>query len=511
MVEDIRAITLKDLEKLERDNHGAFAMYVGGRFVGTDNAETRELFDPATGRAFGRVVEPQPSDLRAAVRVARKVFDESEWPWLSARERANLLLRIATKVEELGETFARLETLQTGKPLRESRLDVEDCVQCFRYYAGLIMQPNGMLLSVPESVHSYTFRQPIGVCGLIVPWNFPLLIACWKLAPALATGNTCILKPSEWTPVTALLLAKVLDEAGLPPGVVNVVPGAGDPIGRALVEDPDVNRVSFTGGTATGLNILQAAALNITRVSLELGGKSAVIVFEDADWECAVDHALFAIYYGAGQVCAAGSRLLLESTIHDRFLSELKTRAEHIRVGDGFDESVEMGPLVSEAHMRRVLQFIDKGREEGAQLVTGGKRATFPPPLAQGYFMQPTIFAGVTSDMSIVREEIFGPVLTVQPFVNEEDAVRMANDSQYGLAAGVFTRDVARVHRVVRRLQAGITWVNTYHTAYVEAPWGGLKRSGVGRELGIEAVHEYTEIRQVQISTVYAKSGFYPA
>ncbi|WP_206886238.1 aldehyde dehydrogenase family protein [Alicyclobacillus mali (ex Roth et al. 2021)] len=484
-------------------------MFVDGRFVESDNAETRELFDPATGHAFGRVVEAQPADLHAAIRVARKVFDESGWPWLSARERARLLLRIAAKVEELGETFARLETLQTGKPLRESRLDVEDSVQCFRYYAGLIMQPNGMVLSVPEPIHSYTFRQPIGVCGLIVPWNFPLLIASWKLAPALATGNTCILKPSEWTPVTALLLAKVMHEAGLPPGVVSVVPGAGDPIGQGLVEHPDVNRISFTGGTTTGRKIIQAAAPNITRVSVELGGKSAVIVFDDADWQCAVDHALFAIYYGAGQVCAAGSRLLLESSIYDRFLSELKTKAEHIRVGDGFDESVEMGPLVSETHMRRVLQFIKNGCEEGAQLVTGGKRVT-SSPVAHGYFVQPTIFAGVTSDMSIVREEIFGPVLTVQPFVDEEDAIRMANASQYGLAAGVFTRDVARVHRVIRRLQTGITWVNTYHTAYVEAPWGGLKRSGIGRELGIEALHEYTETRQVQISTVYGKSGFYP-
>ncbi|WP_067928782.1 aldehyde dehydrogenase family protein [Alicyclobacillus shizuokensis] len=481
-------------------------MYIDGRFVPATAGRTRTLINPATGEAIVRVAEGGPEDAERAIDAARRAFDDGLWADSPARERALLLLRLADALEANADTFVRLETLNNGKPLREARLDVEDAVHCFRYYAGLALQPQGQVLTVPGPTETYTRRDPVGVCAQIVPWNFPLLTAAWKLAPALAAGNTCVLKPSELTPLTALRLAQLMDEVGFPQGVVNIVLGTGQAVGQVLAESARVDMVAFTGGTATGRKVMQAASGNLKKLALELGGKSANIVFADADLEVAVDHALLGIFFGSGQVCAAGSRLLVEASIYDRFVDELVRRARRIRVGDGFDAETEMGPLISPQHLERVVGYVEAGRREGATLACGGNR---PSHLQRGNFLNPTVFLDVRPDMRIVQEEIFGPVLVVERFAGEEEAVRMANDSVYGLAAGVFTGDVAKAHRVVRRLRAGITWVNTYHPAYVEAPWGGYKQSGIGRELGIHGLEEYTEVKQVSIQLHPEPSGFY--
>jgi betaine-aldehyde dehydrogenase len=342
-----------------------------------------------------------------------------------------------------------------------------------------------------------------------VPWNYPLLMAVWKLAPALAAGNTCVLKPSELTPLTALLLARILHEdAGLPPGVVNVVTGAGPIVGAALAESHDVDKIAFTGGTATGRTIMAAAVGNLKKISLELGGKSPNVVFADADFEVAIDYALFAIYAGCGQVCSAGSRLLIEASIHDRFVARLVERAQKIVVGNGFDRATEMGPMISAQHLAKVEGYIAAGIAEGATLACGGTR---PPGLTRGNYLLPTIFTGTTPAMRIVREEIFGPVLAVQTFRDEAEAIALANDTVYGLAGAVFTADAARALRVVRAIRAGITWVNTYHPTYNEAPWGGYKQSGIGRELGTYGYDAYTEVKQININLAVEPSGWFAA
>lgn len=483
-------------------------MYMAGEWVDAENGETREIVNPATGEVIARAAEGTEEDAKKAIRSAREAFDSGSWSELAAAERARYLFAIADKLEERAEELAALETLDNGKPLREARFDVADAAACFRYYAGMVTKPDGQTYHVADPVQAMVVREPVGVCGLIVPWNYPLLMAVWKIAPALAAGNTIVFKPSEVTPVTAIKLFEIIEEAGVPGGVANLVMGPGPTVGHELAASHLVDKVSFTGGTATGRSIMTAAAGNIKKISLELGGKSPNIVFADADFETAVDYALFGIFANQGQVCSAGSRLLLEDSIHDRFVERLVERAKKIRVGAGDDPQTEMGPLVSEAHMEKVLRYIEYGKAEGATLACGGNRLT-NGGLEKGYFVEPTIFVDTRPDMRIVQEEIFGPVLAVQRFRDEADAIRLANDTVYGLAGGVFTQDGAKAMRVIKKLRAGITWINCYHPTYNEAPWGGYKQSGIGRGLGTFGFDEFTEVKQINVNLQVQPVGWF--
>jgi betaine-aldehyde dehydrogenase len=483
-------------------------MYINGEWVDAQSGKTREIVNPASGEVIALAAEGDVEDARHAIQVARQAFDSGEWAELPAAERARYLFAIADKLEARAEEIARLETLDNGKPLRESRFDVADAAGCFRYYAGLVTKPDGQTYHVADPVQAMVVREPVGVCGLIVPWNYPLLMAVWKIAPALAAGNTIVFKPSEVTPVTARTLFEIIEEVGIPKGVANMVMGPGPTVGHELAASHLVDKISFTGGTATGRSIMTAAAGNIKKISLELGGKSPNIVFADADFDTAVDYALFGIFANQGQVCSAGSRLLLEESIHDRFVERLVERAKQIRVGAGDDPETEMGPLVSQAHMEKVLRYIELGKAEGALLVCGGNRLA-ANGLDKGYFVEPTIFVDTTPDMRIVHEEIFGPVLAVQKFTDEEDAIRLANNTVYGLAGGVFTQDGAKAMRVIKKLRAGITWINCYHPTYNEAPWGGYKQSGIGRGLGTFGFDEFTEVKQININLQVQPIGWF--
>jgi len=483
-------------------------MYINGEWVDAASKKTREIVNPANGEVIALAAEGDVEDTRHAIQVARQAFDSGVWSDLPPAERARYLFAIADKLEERAEEIGRLETLDNGKPLRETAFDVADAVACFRYYAGLVTKPDGQTYHVADPMQTLVVREPVGVCGLIVPWNYPLLMGVWKIAPALAAGNTIIFKPSEITPVTTIKLFEIIDEVGIPKGVANMVLGAGATVGNELAESHLVDKISFTGGTVTGRSIMKAASGNIKKISLELGGKSPNIVFADADFETAVDYALFAIFANQGQVCAAGSRLLLEDSIHDRFVERLVERAKNIRVGAGDDPATEMGPLVSQAHMEKVLRYIELGKSEGARLLCGGNRMT-ANGLEKGYFVEPTIFTDTTPSMKIVQEEIFGPVLAIQRFKDEADAIRIANDTVYGLAGGVFTQDGAKALRVVKKLRAGITWINCYHPTYNEAPWGGYKQSGNGRGLGTFGFDEFTEVKQININLQVQPTGWF--
>lgn len=499
--------TRAELARLHTSPDGVALMYIAGEWSAASDGGTRDLIDPGTGETIGRVAEGTTSDALRAIAAARAAFDAGPWRATHAHDRAKLLFRVADALDAHAEELARIETLNAGKPLRETEADVADAANCFRYYAGLATKPHGESFEVPAPSQTFTVREPIGVCGQIVPWNYPLLMAAWKLAPALAAGNVCVLKPSELTPLTALRLAQLFDAAGLPRGVLSIVTGAGPVAGAALAESHDVDKIAFTGGTATGRTIMQAATGNLKKISLELGGKSPNIVFADAEFETAVDYALLAIYAGCGQVCSAGSRLILDAAIYDRFVARLVERANTIVVGNGFDRTTEMGPLISPQHLAKVEAYIATGVAEGATLVCGGGR---PGGLAaRGNYLAPTIFTETTPQMRIVREEIFGPVLVVQRFTTEAEAIALANDTPYGLAGAVFTQDAARAHRVVRALRAGITWINTYHPTYNEAPWGGYKQSGIGRELGTYGFDEYTEVKQINVNLAIEPSGWF--
>lgn len=483
-------------------------MFIAGKWVEAEEGNVREVYNPATGEAIAVVAEAGLADVRRAIAEARRVFDETDWPNTPPVERARLLNALADKLEQRAEEFAVLETENCGKPLRESRFDVNDAVHCFRYYAGLINKPLGQTYQVSDPMATMVVREPIGVCGQIVPWNYPLLMAAWKLAPCLAAGNTTVFKPAEVTPLSAIKLFEIIEEVGFPAGAANLVLGAGPVVGHELAASPLVDKIAFTGGTVTGRSIMQAASGNLKKISLELGGKSPNIVFADADFDAAVEFAMFGIFANQGQVCSAGSRLLLEDSIHDRFIEALIERTKKIRVGNGLEESTEMGPLISPAHIQKVLSYIEIGKAEGAELVLGGRRLTGADH-AKGNFVEPTIFINTKPEMRIVQEEIFGPVLVVQRFADEEEAVRLANDSVYGLAGGVFTQDGAKALRVIRKLRAGITWINTYHPTYNEAPWGGYKQSGIGRELGTYGLDAYTEIKQININLQVGPLGWY--
>jgi len=481
--------------------------YIAGRFRDSASGATRELLNPADNTIFGTATESDTADADAAIAAARDAFDAGAWPRTPAGERAAKLFKVADLIEQHAEELAELDTRNNGKPLREARYDAADAAACFRYYAGLATKPQGQTFEVGDpNMHTQTIREPIGVCAQIIPWNYPLLMAAWKLAPGLAAGNCCILKPSELTPASAVRMFQIFDEVGFPEGAVQLVLGPGDPVGSRLAESHEVDKIAFTGGTATGRKILTAAAGNLKKVSLELGGKSPCIVFDDAHPEAALEYAMFAIFAGQGEVCSAGSRLVLQRSLASTFLPKLAAACGRIVVGDGMTDGTEMGPLITRAHQQKVLDYIQTGRAE-ATLLCGGN--TYVDERAIGNFVQPTVFFDAAADSRIVREEIFGPVLVVQLFDDEADAIRIANDTVYGLAGGVFTSDGARALRVVKALRAGITWINSYHPTFNEAPWGGYKQSGMGRELGTYGYEAYTEVKQINTNLAPGPLGWF--
>ncbi|TMN21521.1 aldehyde dehydrogenase family protein [Lentibacillus cibarius] len=486
------------------------SMYIDGKWKNTNESERRLISNPANGEVIAEAIEGTVDDAKEAIRSAKRAFQNGEgsWPRMAPAERADYLYKVAAKLEENHDELARLETLDNGKTHTEAGFDVTEAADCFRYYAGLIRAPEGQAADAPESIHTTVVHEPVGVCGLIVPWNFPLLMSVWKIAPALAAGNTIILKPSEVTPVTAVKMFDIFNEVGFPDGAVNLLLGHGAIVGNELATSRDVDKISFTGGTETGRAIMKSAAGNLKKISLELGGKSPNIVFSDANLDTAVDHALFGIYFGAGQVCSSGSRILVEESIHDAFVERFAERAKKITVGPGNDPASEMGPLVSEDHMNKVLSYITKGKEEGAKLVCGGNRIE-TDALKDGYFVEPTAFTDTTEEMSIVQEEIFGPVAVFQTFKDEQDAIRVANNTDYGLAGSVFTQDNAKAMRVIKKVRAGITWINTYHTNFNDFPWGGYKQSGIGRGLGKHGLEEFQEVKQININLQPEPTGWF--
>ncbi|MDH4618730.1 aldehyde dehydrogenase family protein [Brevibacillus sp. AY1] len=488
--------------------HKANRLFINGEWVASSSGETFEVRNPANGKVIALAAKGTREDTKRAIEAARYAFDEGGWGESKARDRAELLWKVADLIEARAEEFAQTDTRNNGKPLRESRYDVTDAVNQFRYYAGLCTKPQGQTYDVPDEIQAMVVREPIGVVGAITCWNYPLVMNAQKVAPALAAGNTLVLKPADLTPLTTIMLFECLEQAGFPPGVVNLVTGPGSVVGDEISRNELVDKVAFTGGTETGIAIMKNAADTVKKLSLELGGKSPNIVFADADFETAVDYALFAIFANQGEVCSAGSRLILEESIYEPFVARLVERAQKIVVGDGADPETEMGPLISAEHMERVLSYIQLGRDEGAQLLCGGNRLT-DQGRENGYYIEPTIFAADRNDLRIVQEEIFGPVLVVQKFSTEQEAIRLANSTKYGLAGAVFTSDGAKAQRVIRKLRAGITWINTYHPTFNEAPWGGYKMSGIGRELGTFGYEAYTEVKQINVNLQVQPSGWF--
>ncbi|MDN6680205.1 MAG: aldehyde dehydrogenase family protein [Yaniella sp.] len=477
-------------------------LLINGEWVDSRAEKVFKTYNPATGEVLAEVAQGTEADLNAAVAAARSAFEEGSWARMRPNMREELLWRISQKITEWADDFAELESLDNGKPQGiAAAFDVRSAADCFRYYAGWPSKIQGsvnnpsMVLAPPEAeFHSYTRREPVGVCGQIIPWNFPLLMAAWKIAPALATGNTVVLKPAEQTPLSALLLGEVLMEAGIPDGVVNIVPGYGD-IGAVLSSHADVDKVAFTGSTEVGKKIVESAKGNLKKVSLELGGKSPNIVFADADIPNAVAGALQGFTLNSGQACEAGTRVYVHEDIYDEFNSALAEAVEQLQIGPGNAPASDITPLVSEEQLNRVVGYLDAGKAAGAKVLVGGNRWG-----DTGYYIEPTVFTNTTPDMSISREEIFGPVTLSIPFSQEDEVIEAANDSEYGLAAALWTKDLSRAHRVASRLQAGSVWVNTYHALDSQLPFGGYHQSGWGRELGPESIELYTQVKSVTIA-----------
>jgi len=470
-------------------------LLINGQWV--DGGKTFDTVNPATGEVLTQIVDASATDVDHAVDAARRAFEGKNGPWrkMPASERGRLIWRLADLVEQHIDELAELETLDNGKPIFESRhVDMPMVIDVLRYYAGWATKIHGETVNTFDSAFTYTLREPVGVVGLIIPWNFPLLLASWKLGPALACGNTIVMKPAEQTPLTTLRLGELAIEAGIPAGVLNIVTG-GPETGKVIVRHPGIDKIAFTGSTAVGKEIMRSAADTLKRVTLELGGKSPNIVFADSDIDSAVKGAINGIFYGKGEVCNAGSRLFVESKVQDEFLDKLVGRAKNMLPGDPLDPKTRMGAIVSQEQMHTVLGYIEAGKAEGAKLIAGGSRVSVDG--GKGFFIEPTVFSGVSNEMKIAQEEIFGPVLATLKFDDVDEVVELANRNQYGLAAAIWTRDVKKAHQVSRQLRAGTVWINTYGLMDAALPFGGYKSSGFGRELGQAALEHYTEIKTV--------------
>jgi aldehyde dehydrogenase (NAD+) len=472
-------------------------LFINGEWRDAAGGKTIEVVNPATEEVIAEVASAEQGDVDAAVAAARAAID-GPWSKLSARERGRIVWKIGERLMERADEIARLETLHNGKPIFESRqIEVPAAAECFQYFAGWADKIHGETIPVKGNFLTYTLREPVGVVAAIVPWNFPLLLTAWKVAPALACGNTVIIKPASQTPLTALALAEVAQEAGLPPGVLNVITGPGSKVGQMIVEHPGIDKIAFTGDTSTGKGIMKGSADTLKRITLELGGKSPNIVFPDADLDAALRGATTGIFYGKGEVCAAGSRLLVDKSIKNEFIDKVAARAKKMAPGDPMDPKTRLGAISSKKQLENDLRYIELAKKEGAQLVAGGGRADIGT--GKGYFLQPTVFDGVTPEMTIAREEIFGPVLAAIEFGDVDEAIARANDSNYGLAAAVWTKDIKKAHYVARKLQAGTVWINTYNVYDTAAPFGGYKQSGFGREMSMHALEHYTQVKSVWV------------
>jgi aldehyde dehydrogenase (NAD+) len=469
-------------------------LFIGGKFVDSHSGKTFPAINPATGETLCQVAEADKTDVDNAVKAARKALESGPWKTMDAADRGRLLYKLADRIESQAEELAALEALNSGKIINDARSDLQGVVNWFRYYAGWADKVEGRTIPVRGNFLSYTLRQPVGVIGQIIPWNFPLLMLAWKWGPALACGNTIVMKLAEQTPVTGMRVAELALEVGFPPGVINVLNGYGETTGAAIVAHPGVDKIAFTGHYETAKIIQKAAADTLKRCTFELGGKSPNVIFADADMEEAVQGAFHAIYFHGGQCCTAGSRLFVEEKAHKEFVQRLAERAKKRKLGDPLDESTEQGPQVSQEQLDKILGYIDLGQKQGAKLVVGGKRHG-----NKGYFVEPTIFDNVKDDMAIAKDEIFGPVVSVLPFKNVDEVIDRANNTFYGLAAAIWTRDIDKAHRFAREVKAGTVWVNCYHVVDTATPFGGFKMSGQGRENGEAALEHYTELKTVTI------------
>ncbi|MGE7766245.1 aldehyde dehydrogenase family protein [Peribacillus sp. NPDC096540] len=475
---------------------GTKKLLINGELVEATSGQTFETLDPSNGKVLAIVSEAGPEDVDKAVKAARQAFDNGPWKKMSASERSRLIYKLADLMEAHKEELAQLDTLDNGKPIGETtNADVPLAIDHFRYYAGWTTKIVGQTIPVAGNYFNYTRHEAVGVVGQIIPWNFPLLMAAWKLGAALATGCTIVLKPAEQTPLSALYLGQLALEAGFPPGVLNVIPGFGETAGSPLVDHPDVDKIAFTGSTSVGKMIMRQASGTVKKISLELGGKSPNIILPDADMSKAIPGALSGIMFNQGQVCCAGSRLYIQKKSYDNVVADLVSHAKNIKQGAGLDPSTQIGPLVSNEQLERVGSYIEQGKSEGAEVVTGGSYGK-----GDGYFVAPTIFAGVNDEMTIAKEEIFGPVVAAMPFDDLDDVIRRANNSEYGLAAGLWTQDVKKAHYVANELKAGTVWVNCYNAFDAASPFGGYKQSGIGREMGSYALDNYTEVKSVWIN-----------